>query len=178
MDDIRQLSTRDIYANPWLRLREDQVRFADGSVGTYAVVQRQDFVAVVAVENGGLWLVQQFRYPLGRRLWELPQGAWSHGRSGTALELAQAELLEETGLTAEGWQHLGRIAANPALSPQHYDVFVATDLTPGDPQREASESDMVHAWFPEDEVRAMIVRGDIMDSHSIAAFAVYDLHRR
>lgn len=177
MSDIRQLSARDVYANPWLRLREDEVEFADGSTGTYAVILRSDFVAVVPVENGGFWLVEQYRYPLGRRLWELPQGSWSHGRSGTPAELAEAELLEETGLRAASWEHLGRLAAQPALSNQCFDVFVATDLSPGPPQREPSESDMVHRWFPEPQVRAMIARGEIMDAHSISALALYDLHR-
>ena len=57
-------------------------------------------------------------------------------------------------------------------------MFLATDLTPGDPHREMTEQDMVHRWFAEDEVRAMIGRGEFADAHSVAALALYDLHRR
>ena len=84
MKDIRQLASREIYRNPWLRLREDEVEFPDGSTGVYAVVDKQDFVTVVPWSDGGFWLVQQFRYPVGSREWEFPQGGWARpGAPGT-----------------------------------------------------------------------------------------------
>jgi 8-oxo-dGTP pyrophosphatase MutT (NUDIX family) len=174
---ITQIGSREVFASPWLRLREDDIEYADGSRSTYAVMERRDFVTVLPSENGGLWLVEQYRYPLGRRCWELPQGAWPAGKTGSALELGRAELLEETGLTAARWTQLGRLAASPGLSTQHFDVFLATDLTPGEPEREHSEADMVHRWFPDAQVRAMARRGELFDCHSIAALALWDLHR-
>lgn len=180
MDDepaVRQLSTREIYRNPWLTLREDQVRFADGSTGMYSVIDKQDFVLVIAYEDGGFWLVQQYRYPVGRREWEFPQGGWPEGGSGSAEELAAAELREETGVRAERFTHLGRLHSAYGFASQGYDVYLADGLTAGTPQREASESDMVHRWFAEDEVRAMLGRGEFADAHSVAALALFDLYR-
>jgi 8-oxo-dGTP pyrophosphatase MutT (NUDIX family) len=176
--DIRQVGSREVYANPWMRLREDDIQYADGSTSIYAVVERSDFVAVLPLENDGLWLVEQFRYPLDMRMWELPQGGWPQGHGGTAQELAVAELVEETGLQAGRWQHLGRLAANPGLMSQYFDVFLATDLTPGAPEREASEADMVHRWFPLSEVHAMITAGTLVDVHSVAALSLYALSPR
>lgn len=79
----QQLSTRQVYAMPWLRVREDEVQFADGSRGIYSVVEKPDFVVVLPYERDGFWLVEQYRYPIGARHWEFPQGGWSQGRSGS-----------------------------------------------------------------------------------------------
>ena len=124
------------------------------------------------------WLVQQYRYPVGSRQWEFPQGGWAAGRSGTGLELAREELAEETGLRAGRWDHLGRPFAVHGYSAQAYDVYRATDLTPGPPHREATEQDMVHRWFPEAEVRAMVDDGRLADAHSLAALTLLDARRR
>lgn len=175
--DIRQRASREVYANPWLRLREDEIEYADGSTGRYAVVEKRDFVTVLPYESGGFWLVQQYRYTIGRREWEFPQGGWPAGKDGPPHELAAVELAEETGLRAGSLVSLGRLWAAYGYSNQGYEVFLATDLTPGEPHREATEQDMVHSWFAEQEIRAMIGRGEFADAHSVAALALYDLHR-
>jgi 8-oxo-dGTP pyrophosphatase MutT (NUDIX family) len=174
-DAIRRLGGREVFANRWLRLHEDDIEYADGSRSTYTVLERPDFALVLPVENDGFWLVEQYRYPLRRRCWEMPQGGWPPGRSGSALELAQSELAEETGLVAAGWQHLGRLAASPGLGTQYFDVFLATGLTPGAPEREASEADMVHRWFSRVEVLGMVRSGELVDTHTVAALALLDL---
>jgi 8-oxo-dGTP pyrophosphatase MutT (NUDIX family) len=173
---IRQLSTREIYRNPWLRLREDEVEFPSGARGTYSVIDKQDFVVVLPFADGGFWLVEQYRYPVGRREWEFPQGGWSHGKTGTPQELAVLELREETGFTAGSLVHLGRLHAAYGFSSQGYDVFLASQLEAGEPAREVTESDMVHEWRSAADVRAMIRRGEFNDAHSVAALALYDLY--
>jgi 8-oxo-dGTP pyrophosphatase MutT (NUDIX family) len=175
--DIRQRSTREVYRNPWLRLREDEVEYADGSSGSYAVVEKDDFVTVLPWAEGGFWLVQQFRYAVGSREWEFPQGGWSPGHSGTQEELAASELAEETGLRAERLTHLGRLFAAYGYSSQSFDVYLATGLAEGPHGRESTEQDMVHRWFAEADVRAMMRDGSFADSHSIAALALFDLRR-
>jgi 8-oxo-dGTP pyrophosphatase MutT (NUDIX family) len=177
MSEIKRLTSREVYRNPWLALREDEIEYPDGSRGIYAVVDKKDFVVVLPWADGGYWLVEQFRYPVGSRQWEFPQGGWSHGHSGTALELAAAELAEETGLHAKEYAHLGRLFAAYGYSSQSFDVYLATDLVTGTPQREPTEQDMVHRWFSEADVRAMIRDGVFADSHSIAALALHDAAR-
>ena len=174
---ITQLDTREIYRTPWMSVREDNVRFPNGSTGIYSVVDKRDFVVILAEQAGGFWLVEQFRYPVGQRTWEFPQGGWPSGASGTPRELAAAELREETGLAAADYTHLGRLYAAYGYSSQSYDVFLATGLTAGDPEREVTEQDMVHRWVPEAEVRRMIATGALRDAHSVAALTLYDLHR-
>jgi 8-oxo-dGTP pyrophosphatase MutT (NUDIX family) len=172
---IDQLSSREVYRSRWMAVREDEVRFPDGSSGTYSVVDKSDFVVVIPEADGGFWLVEQFRYPVGSREWEFPQGGWPAGRGGSADDLAAAELREETGLRAGSLSHLGRLFAAYGYSSQSYDVYLARDLTAGEPHRESTEQDMVHRWFAEAEVRAMIRDGRLRDAHTVAALALRDL---
>ena len=113
------LSTSVVYADQWLTFRRDEIERGDGSRGTYAYVQKRSFALIIAAENGGFHLVEEYRYPLGRRGWSFPQGGFPHDESGTAEELARLELAQETGLRAARLTHLGTIAATcgPAAIP-------------------------------------------------------------
>ena len=90
---------------------------------------------------------------------------------------ARRELAEETGLRADGFAHLGHLDLAPGLSTQEFDVWLATDLTPGPTAREATEADMVAAFVTEDELRAMIRDGRLTDGPSLAAYALLLLSR-
>jgi len=172
--EIRTRSSREVFANPWLRLREDEIEYPDGSQGGYTVVEKQDFAVVLPFTGDGFWIVQQFRYPVGRREWEFPQGGWAHGRTGTPEELAAAELAEETGLRADKFEHLGRLYASYGFSSQSFDVWLATGLTEGDPDREHTEADMVHTFVTEGQLRDMLRAGEFRDSHSVSALTLFD----
>ncbi|PWW22061.1 NUDIX domain-containing protein [Geodermatophilus normandii] len=179
---MRTTGSREVYRNPWIRLREDTVERADGSTGVYSVVEKPDFALVIAAERDGFWLVEQFRHPVARRAWEFPQGTWSSealtsGTSGTPEDLARAELAEETGLRAARMAHLGHLDLAPGLSTQEFDVWLATDLTPGPTAREATEADMVAAFATEGELRAMARDGRFTDGPSLAAYALLLLAR-
>jgi 8-oxo-dGTP pyrophosphatase MutT (NUDIX family) len=139
------------------------------------VVDKQDFVLVMPFADDGFWLVQQFRYPVGRREWEFPQGGWPPGHAGMAADLAVAELREETGLTADSFEQLGRLHSCYGFCSQGYDVFLATGLTVGVAEREVTEQDMVHEWRSLDAIRAMVRNGGLADAHSVAALSLYDL---
>ena len=70
------LSSRMVYENPWIRVREDQVVRPDGLPGIYGVVEfKNRAVGVLPVEDdGSVWLVGQYRYPLHAYSWEVPEG--------------------------------------------------------------------------------------------------------
>jgi 8-oxo-dGTP pyrophosphatase MutT (NUDIX family) len=160
-----------------MSVREDEVEFPSGLRGTYSVVDKTDFVTVLPYADGGFWLVQQYRYAVGSREWEFPQGGWPAGHGGSARELAEGELREETGFTAERMTHLGRLFAAYGFCSQSYDVYLAEELTAGAAEREATEADMICEWRSLDDVRAMIRGGGLRDAHSIAAFALFALAR-
>lgn len=170
--DMWRESTSTVYENPWMRVREDRFRRRDGSSGTYGVVDKQDFSVVIAEQDGQLHLVEQFRYPIGRRSWEFPMGGWPPGKSGSMLELAQAELQEETGLTAGSWRLVGNLQEAPGFCSQGFCVYYATDLRTGAHDREESEVDMVHRAFSRQQLRAMIIDGIIVDATTVAAYGL------
>jgi ADP-ribose pyrophosphatase len=106
---VETLASREVYRNAWMSVREDAVKRADGSTGVYGVVDKPDFALVIPRDEHGLWLVEQYRYPVRRRAWEFPQGSWGAQVSGSRADLAAAELREETGLHAAGLRHLGHL---------------------------------------------------------------------
>jgi hypothetical protein len=63
---VRTTSSREVYRNPWIRVREDAVVRDDGSTGVYGVVEKPHFALVIPAERNGFWLVEQFRHPVGR----------------------------------------------------------------------------------------------------------------
>jgi ADP-ribose pyrophosphatase len=139
---VDTLGSREVYRNAWMTVREDDVRRADGSTGVYGVVDKPDFALVIPQDDSGLWLVEQYRYPVQRRAWEFPQGPWGTTSSGSRRELAAAELREETGLQAAELRHLGHLYEAYGFCSQGFDVYLATGLTAGTPERERTERDM------------------------------------
>lgn len=175
---IETVSSREVYRNPWLSLREDVVRRPDGTEGIYSVVDRPDYVVVIAAERGGFHLVDQYRYPVRGRYWEFPQGCFPQGRTGTAEELGRAELAEETGLSASSWTALGAPYGWHGASGQAFTAFLATGLDAGAPQREHEEQDMGQCWVPRAEFERMIRAGRIRDDSTLAAYLLLLLHER
>ncbi|CAA9288924.1 MAG: ADP-ribose pyrophosphatase [uncultured Corynebacteriales bacterium] len=169
---VRQVGTREVYRNRWLSLREDEVRLPDGSPGIYSVVDKPDFALVIPAERDGFHLVEQYRYPVGGRFWEFPQGTAPAGTVLAPVDLARAELAEETGLRAGTLEPLGHLHCAYGMSSQGFDVFLATDLTPGEAAREATEQDMRQRFVPRAEFEAMIRGGRITDDSTLAAYAL------
>jgi 8-oxo-dGDP phosphatase len=174
---IKTLSSRVVYENPWLSLREDQIERADGSRGLYSVIDKTDFALVIPVENDGFYLVEQYRYPIQARSWEFPAGSFPQGVTGTPDQMAAAELAEETGLTAGRLEKLGYLHSANATTGERVHVFLATDLTPGEPRREQTEQDMRQRWFPRPEVERMLRDGVITDGPSLAGYLLLTLRK-
>ncbi|ASU77814.1 NUDIX hydrolase [Actinopolyspora erythraea] len=184
---MRTESSRQVYANPWMTVREDAIRRADGSNGIYGVVDKPDYALIIPLETGEisgtagvarLQLVEQYRYPLGTRRWEFPQGTAPDLAELDGLELAARELREETGLRAERLVELGSLDVAPGLSSQRGRAFLATGLTPGEHEREHEEQDMRSAWFSREALERMIRRGEVADAQSVAAYTLLLLHER
>jgi 8-oxo-dGTP pyrophosphatase MutT (NUDIX family) len=175
---VETLGSTQVYANPWMAVREDTVRRADGSTGIYGVVDSPDIALVMAVDGDRLHLVEQYRYPVAGRRWEFPSGSADQRLDADAAALAARELREETGLTAGRLTPLGTLDVAPGIVSQRCRVFVATDLSYGEPQRELAEQDMRSSWFTRADVERMIVDGTVTDAKSAAAYALLLLHER
>jgi len=71
---IKTLSSREVYRNPWLRLREDRIQRSNGAEGIYGVVDKEDCAIILPLDGDHIYLVEQFRYTVQQRCLELPQG--------------------------------------------------------------------------------------------------------
>jgi 8-oxo-dGDP phosphatase len=176
--DVRTLSTGIVYEDQWMRLRRDEIERRDGSRGTYAFVEKSDFALVIPAENDGFHLVEEYRYPIGRRTWSFPQGGFPSGQAGSPTELARLELLQETGLRASTLVRLGFLHCAHGISSQGGHFFLATGLAPGAPEREREEQDMRQAWIPRARFEEMISEGLVTDDSSLAAYALLLISER
>lgn len=166
-----RLSSREIYDNPWIRVREDQVLRPDGSPGIYGLIHYKNLaVAVVAIDSlGRVILVGQHRYPFDRYFWELPEGGCPTGRESPA-EAAAREVREETGYTATRWDYLGTLELSNSTSDELGHLYMARDLSPGPSQPDATEQLAVrHVDFR--EAWRMAMEGEITESLTVAALA-------
>lgn len=164
----RTLSTRRIYENPWIAIREDQVLRPDGKPGIYGVVSMQNkAIGVLPVhQDGSVTLVGQFRYTVGEYSWEIPEGGCPRGEE--PLEAARRELREETGLAASTWKPLGRVHLSNSVSDEEGFLFVALDLEQFEPEPEGTEDLQIRrvSW---DEALRMARHGEITDGLSLIA---------
>jgi 8-oxo-dGDP phosphatase len=170
--DVRTLTTGVVYQDQWMRLRRDDIERRDGSRGTYAFVDKPDFALVIPAENDGFHMVEEYRYPIGRRTWSFPQGGWPSGRTGSPEDLARLELSQETGLRAGVLVKLGYAHCAHGLSNQGGHYWLATELEPGPPEREHEEQDMRQAWVSRARFEEMIGEGLITDDSTLAAYAL------
>ncbi len=191
MHPIERVTSREVYRNQWMTVREDDIRRPDGSAGIYGVIDKPHYALVVArdhtADEGGsagearYCLVQQFRYPIGLRRWEFPQGTAAGGAIDDQPEpatLAADELREETGLRAGSLVVLGQLDVAPGMSSQRGWVWLATELTQGEHEREIEEQDMQTGWFTASDVEAMMRSGEVTDAQSIAAWTLLRLSGR
>jgi 8-oxo-dGTP pyrophosphatase MutT (NUDIX family) len=175
---IQRLASREVYRNNWMTVREDDIRRPDGSDGIYAVVDKPTYALVIPRDGDRFHLVEQFRYPLGLRRWEFPQGTAPEQAHLEPSELAVRELREETGLRADVMTVLGQLDVAPGMSSQRGWVFLATRMAEGEHEREHEEQDMHSEWFTCTQVEQMIRNGVITDAQTIAAWALLLLSER
>jgi 8-oxo-dGTP pyrophosphatase MutT (NUDIX family) len=163
------LSSRMVYENPWIQLREDQVIRPAGTPGIYGVVMyRNRAVGVIPIdEQDHTWLVGQYRYTQNRYEWEIPEGGCPAGES---LEVAALrELREETGLLAERLELLaGDLQLSNSTTDELAYLYTAHGLTLGEAEPDETEQLQLKR-VPVDEAIRMAMEGEIRDGMSVIA---------
>lgn len=171
---IRTISTREVYRNPWLRVREDAIQRSNGSHGIYGVVDKDDCAVIIPLQDDTIYLVEQFRYTIQQRCLELPQGGWETADVDPE-ELARGELREETGLSATRMICLGTMWIAYGFTRQKQHVYLATGLTPESADPDPEEHDLVVRTASVSDFEQMLLDGTIQDSCTIAAWGLYRL---
>ncbi|MEO6909553.1 MAG: NUDIX hydrolase [Edaphobacter sp.] len=177
---IRTISSREVYRNAWTRVREDVIERANGQRGIYGVVDKDPAAIIIPLEMTAegefVYLIEQFRYTVGGRYCEFPQGGWEMAEVN-AEEMARGELREETGLTAEKMTHLSVLQIAYGVMNQRQHVFLAEGLTKGAAEPDLEETDLVVRRVRVSEFEGMVLDGTIVDNCSVAAWGLYRIWR-
>ena len=148
-------------------LRDDAIKFPDGTEALYSVVTNPDSAFVVPhFENDDTMLVRQWRHAWNISSWEVPAGTFDGGES--ALECAQRELGEETGLIAVRYTSLG-VVHGAAFLTGHAHLFLAEGLSETARSPESYEQDMEVLRLPMTDALEAALGGEIVHSGSVTA---------
>ena len=177
---IKKISSREVYRNPWTRVREDVVERSNGERGVYGVIEKDPACIVIPLEETAegefLTLVEQFRYPIGELSIEFPQGGWETAEVDPEV-MSRGELREETGLIAETMTRLARFQiANGVMSQEQF-IYLARGLKQGETSPDPEEHDLVVHRVSVAEFEEMLVAEKIIDNCTAAAWGVYRLWR-
>jgi 8-oxo-dGTP pyrophosphatase MutT (NUDIX family) len=169
---ITTLSSRDVYRNHWMRVREDDILRSNGKKGIYGVVEKDDAAIIIPLDGDRIWLVEQYRYPIKEQAIELPQGGWEMADADPE-ELARGELKEETGLHAEKMTYLGQLWIAYGFTRQKQHVYLATGLTHEEKDPDEEEHDIVLRNVSVAEFEQMMLDGVVRDGCTVAAWGLY-----
>ena len=169
---ITTLASREVYRNHWMRVREDEILRSNGERGIYGVVEKHDAAIILPIDQGRVWLVEQFRYTIQERALELPQGGWEKEVENPE-KLARGELMEETGLEAAEMVHLGDLWIAYGFTRQKQHVYLAAGLTETEKDLDAEEHDLVVRSVTVEEFEEMMRSGVIRDGCTLAAWGLY-----
>jgi ADP-ribose pyrophosphatase len=160
-------TTRAVYENPWMRLREDIAEMPDGRTTVYGVVQCKPAVGVLPfLDDDTVVLVGQYRYVFGEFSWEMPTGAAHPGESNEAA--AQRELVEEAGYEAAELVKLCEFHTSKSIVEEVAHIYLASGLRPVPSVADSTEFIEVRP-YPFDEAIRMVERSEIKDSMTVVA---------
>jgi ADP-ribose pyrophosphatase len=160
-----QKSTRQIYQNPWISLREDLVELPDGRTTIYGVLTCSECVGVLPfLDPGTVLMIKQYRYVAKRVTWEMPTGGMHHGESREAA--AQRELAEEIGYRAEKLTWLSTFHTSKSVVDETAHLFLGEALVKVELSPDDTEFIEVRP-FPFEEVLQMVLRSEITDGMTV-----------
>ena len=166
-------ASSSVYRGRILDVREDTVRFPNGSQAILEIVRHRGAAAVLPVyrpedcDSGtgpDVILLRQYRYAAGGTLWEAPAGKLDEGESPEACAIRELE--EEAGVTANRLVRLTTLLTTPGFSDERVHLFLATDLEEGRQALEEHEVIECHR-MPLAKAVDLVLSGDIVDGKTV-----------
>jgi ADP-ribose pyrophosphatase len=164
----KTLSTREIYKNNWMSLREDIAELPNGNTTIYGVCDFGECVGILPfVDDDHVVMVRQYRYiQQENHRWEMPTGGMKSDEKPE--EAAQRELSEEIGYRANRLTHINTHYTSKSICDETAHIFLAYDLERHHlPPDETEFLDI--EIFAFQDVLKMVREGDIRDAMTIIA---------
>lgn len=174
---IKQLSSKVVYQNPWMIVKEDDVEFTNGHQGIYGVVEKADFTLIIPFDGQKFHLVKQYRYATKEESIEFPQGKHEDDPQINPLELAKAELMEETGFEAQKMEHLGFFYEAPGYCNQGFHIYLATNLLQRENKLDVTEVGLERISMTKQEFEQGVLSGEITDAPTISAYGLLQMKK-
>ena len=168
-----RISSRTIFKGI-VGVKFDTVKLINGHTATRLYLDHKGASAVLPVENECVYLVQQYRYAVGRITWEIPAGKRESNQ--TFAQCARAELKQETGMSAKSIKKVLMFHPSNAFSSEELHLFVATGLTRG--KDSPDEDEFINLKkFPLSVAYKMLENGQINDAKTIIMLQWWKLHQ-
>ena len=130
--------SQEVYKDPWIEVRKDDVIRPDGHDGTHCVVSMKPGISVLPLDDQGfVYLTEEFHYGVARTTIETVSGGIETGED--AQGTAARELEEELGIRARRWTDLGIVDPFTTIVVSPTGLFLARDLSFVDTAPEGTE---------------------------------------
>jgi ADP-ribose pyrophosphatase len=165
-----RIESRRVYTGKIISLDVDSVRFPDGSIGELEMIRHSGASAIVPFlsdprgEDPQVLMIRQYRYATDGYLYEIPAGRLDKGENPR--DCAARELKEETGCTAEHFEHLLTIYTTPGFTDEKIHLFMATGLVAGETKHEVDEFLDLHPMRLSRALE-MVEAGEIQDAKTV-----------
>ena len=169
----KTVSSKEIFKHHRLTLIEDEVLLPNGKKIDYLKFKDDGSSSATIIckrEDGKILLSKEISYPINKKLYQFPGGnvlANENIKSG-----ANRELAEETDLKAYNLELIGSYLSNNRRSTRKMYVFLATNLSETKTEGDIEE-EIENFWFSEKEIEKMIKKGEIVNCHLLASWALY-----
>ena len=167
---VGKVKSRRVYTGRIISVDVDSVRFPDGSIGELEMIRHPGASAIVPFlsdprgEDPQVLMIRQYRYAADGYLYEIPAGRLDQGESPG--DCAVRELKEETGCTAEHFDHLLTIYTTPGFTDEKIHLFMATGLVAGETKHEVDEFLDLHPMRLSRALE-MVEAGEIQDAKTV-----------